>query len=300
MEIVWYEGLNCYKEHKLIVDPQSDKKTHCLTLRDVPVNINRPYLDIAYDALGNKNKIDILYSGGQDSELLLRTAIALGVDFNVITMRLRINECLINVQDLYYSELFCKQNKIEQNFIELDVDQFFNSGQYLKYIEPYLVAEPHIATHHWLLEQCNNFPVFAGDYSWPWADKPVLSPTRYRYCANRRFMDDRQIDGISNFLSHSLDLNMFLIQQHKKMFDNSIELGRFKSNLYSSLGVGKLEPRLTNHGWDGFNGKTFNKTAHKINLLKKIGEVKSIVVWEDQIKNLIGSDVYSHDRYYQY
>lgn len=297
MEINWNDGLNSYKQHKLIVDPHSTRKTHWLTLRDVPVDIDRPYLDIAYDILKNKNKIDILYSGGQDSELLARTAVALGLNFNVITMKLTINDCLINVQDLYYSELFCKQNNIKQNFVELDVKDFFNNESYLKYLEPYVVAEPHIATHHWLLEQCNNFAVFAGDYSWPQAENPVLSPTRYRYCANRRFMDDHQIDGVSNFLSHSLDLNMFLIRRHREMFDNSVELGRFKSKLYSSLGVGTLMPRLVNYGWEGFTGKTFNKTALRNSLLKKIGDVKSIVVWQEHIKNLLESDVYSNDQY---
>jgi hypothetical protein len=297
MEICWTDGLDSYKENKLTINKHG-QRVHYLTLKESKsIDINRPYLDIAYDILKNKNKIDILYSGGQDSELLLKTAISLGINFDVVTMRLKVDGCLVNAHDLYYSELFCRENNIKQKFVELDVADFFVNGQYLSYLEPYTVAEPHIATHFWLLEQCNNFPVFAGDYSWPWSHRPVLSPHRYRYCANRRFMNDRGIDGISNFLNHSIDLNMFMIKQHLEMFDETIELGLFKSKLYSSLGVGDLEPRLINYGWEGYNGKTFNKTTFRIVLLNKFGDTTSEIIWGEQMKSLLGSTQYTNDQH---
>jgi hypothetical protein len=297
MEITWNDGLDSYKENKLVTDGNGIK-THYLTLKEhSTVDLDRPYLDIAYDILKNQNKIDILYSGGQDSELLLRTAIELGLNFNVVTMKIKIDNCLINTHDLYYSESFCRERDIKQQFVEIDVGDFFGNNRYLNYLEPYTVAEPHIATHLWLLEQCDNFPVFAGDYSWPWTHKSVLSPHRYRYCASRRFMNDRGIEGISNFLNHSLDLNMLMIKKHLELYHDSIELGLFKSKIYSSLGVGELTPRLINYGWESYNGKTFNKNLLRIELLGKFGDTKSVIIWEEQMKSLLNSSMYSNDQH---
>jgi hypothetical protein len=297
MEMIWSDGVDDYKENKLIIDSVTGKKVHHITLKDVPTDSTKSYHDMAYDVLSNKGKVDILLSGGQDSELLLRTVIALGIPHNVITMKLLIDGCIVNTQDLYYSELYCRENDIKQNIITLDVLDFFESDRYLNYVVPYSIIEPHVATHFWMIEQCDNTPVFAGDYSWPWSSKPLVSPHRLEYSSYSRFMHDKNINGISSFLNHSLELNMHLIEKHTYYYNDQLESGRFKSNLYSALGVGTLIPRLRNSGWEGLTSKLFKKNKYKLELVKKLGITPSTIFWGEKIKTLLKSDVYSNDKY---
>jgi hypothetical protein len=297
MDLIWFDGVDDYKENKLIIDSVTGKKVHHITLKDVPADSTKSYLDMAHDVLSNKGKVDILLSGGQDSELLLRTVIALGIPHNVITMKLLVDGCIVNTQDLYYSELYCRENNIKQNIITLDVLDFFESDRYLDYLVPYSIIEPHVATHFWMLEQCNDTPVFAGDYSWSWVNKPVLSPHRLEYSSYSRFMLDNNINGISSFLNHSLELNMHLIVRHYHYYDATIEPGRFKSNLYSSLGVGEFVPRLRNSGWEGLTSKLFKKNKYKLELIKKLGITPSTIFWGEKIKTLLKSDVNQNHLY---
>jgi hypothetical protein len=297
MDLIWSDGVDDYKENKLIIDSVTGKKVHHITLKDVPTDNTKSYLDMTYDVLSNKGKIDVLLSGGQDSELLLRTVIALGIDYNVITMKLLVDGCIVNTHDLYYSELYCRTNNIKQNIITLDVVEFFESERYLNYLIPYSIIEPHVATHFWMVEQCDNVPIFAGDYSWPWTHKAVISPHRFEYSSYSRFMHEKNINGISSFLNHSLELNMHMIERHIKQYDDSIESGRFKANLYSSLGLGPFVPRLRNSGWEGLTSKLFKKNKYKIELIKKLGVIQSTIFWGEKIKTLLGSEVYSNDKY---
>ena len=297
MDLIWFDGVDDYKENKLIIDSVTGKKVHHITLKDVPADNTKSYLDMAHDILSNKGKVDILLSGGQDSELLLRTVIALGIPHNVITMKLLVDGCIVNTQDLYYSELYCRENDIKQNIITLDVLDFFESERYLDYLVPYSIIEPHVATHFWMLEQCDDTPIFAGDYSWPWVNKPVLSPHRFEYSSYSRFMHDKNINGIGSFLNHSLELNMHLIEKHTQYYNDKLESGRFKSNLYSSLGVGKFVPRLRNSGWEGLTSKLFKKNKYKLELIKKLGITPSTIFWGEKIKTLLKSDVNQNHLY---
>lgn len=297
MEIIWTDGVDDYKENKIIIDPITNRRSHEITFKDVQVDDSKSYLDMTYDILSNKGKLDILLSGGQDSELLLNTVRKLGISHSVTTMKLISDDCIVNVQDVHYSELYCRENNIKQNIITLNVRDFFESGRYLDYLVPYSIIEPHVATHFWMTEQCDNTPVFAGDYSWPWAHKAVLSPHRLEFSSYSRFMYDNNINGISSFLNHSLELNMYMIERHYKHYDDLLESGRFKSNLYSSLGLGMFVPRLRNSGWEGLTSKLFKKNKYKVELIKKLGVIPSTIVWGEKIKTLIGSEVYSHDKY---
>jgi hypothetical protein len=297
MEITWNDGIYDYKENKIIIDPLTGKKVHHITLSDVPSDLSKSYHDMAYDILSVNSKVDILLSGGQDSELLLRTAIALGIPHNVITMKLLVDGCIINTQDLYYSEMFCRENNVKQNIITLDVYDFFESEKYLEYLIPYSIIEPHVATHFWMLEQCDGTPIFAGDYSWPWVEKSILSPHRLDYSSYSRFMHDKNINGIGSFLNHSLELNMHLIEKHVQYYNDKLEFGKFKSNLYSSLGVGEFVPRLRNSGWEGLTSKLFRKNKYKLELIKKLGITPSTIFWGEKIKTLLKSDVNQNNRY---
>lgn len=296
MEIIWHDGVDNYKENRLIIDSDTGLKKHHLILHDVPTQ-DLPYIQLAEKILKGKGKVDVLLSGGQDSELLLRTIIVLGIDFKVTTMKLVIDGCLVNTHDLYYSEHLCGSLGIKQNFITLDVRQFFENNLHIPYLEPYLINEPHVATHFWMLDRTDNYPIFAGDYSWPWANENIISPHRYQYCAYKRYLQDTKRDGIVSFLNHSLELNMAMVKKHRESYNNNIDTGSFKSQLYSSLGVGEFTPRLRSSGWEGVKSKVFNKNQYHMNLIKSVGITPSTIFWGSKINSILKGNITQNDKY---
>jgi len=198
VKIIWQDGINNYK--KYTHDINTDTKVHFFNteLLKVPDHNYISLSEYCVDALQNRTTkfVDVLYSGGLDSELVLTLCLQHKIPVRAVTMRLVVNGYPINTHDLYYSEKFCRSNKVEHILIDLDVERFFESGRHYNYLKPYLITEPHVATHFWLLEQCDGFPILGGEYSWPWASKPLLSPHRHQYSCYDKFLVDNNIDGI--------------------------------------------------------------------------------------------------------
>ena len=160
--------------------------------------------------------VEVLYSGGLDSELVLMSCLRKNIPVKAITLLIRINGMILNTHDLYYAEKFCREHDVPHTILELDAVEFFQSGKFYDYLTPYYISEPHIATHMWLIEQCSHFPIIGGD--WPWVqthkiDK-ILSPFKLEFSSYERFMQDKGIYGIGNMISHSLESSYKMIDLH--------------------------------------------------------------------------------------
>ena len=57
--MIWSDGVDDYKENKLIIDSVTGKKVHHITLKDVPTDSTKSYHDMAYDVLSNKGIVNI-------------------------------------------------------------------------------------------------------------------------------------------------------------------------------------------------------------------------------------------------
>jgi hypothetical protein len=287
----WYTGMDSYKKHTI-----TDQE-YVLELQDKETLTDRGIFDIFNDHLKNRQTkiVEVLYSGGLDSELVLYGCIHNRIPVQAVTMRLHIDNIPVNVHDLYYSEKFCREHSVRQKIVDLDIRKFFDSGEYEQYLHPYQITKPHVATHMWLFEQCSGYPVLGGEYPWPWTTGPrILSPIRYEYSNYDRFLREKGIDGIGNMLDHSLESISLLIKTHVEVMKDNAEYGgsgirmaKFKAALYKTLGHTSAEPRSRSFGWEIIPREDFSKPKYELDLLKRFGTIKSKIKWGSTIASIL-------------
>ena len=299
-EFVLYAGDQNYK--KLTYKIDNDSKVHHFntTFTDVDFPADRNIYQIFADHLRNRQTkfVEVLYSGGVDSEVVLHACLVNKIPVRAITMRLLVEGICINTHDLYHAERFLRTNDIDFHVIDLHVDKFCENGDHLRYLEPYMIKEFHVATHFWLFEQCTGFPVIGGDYAWPWTgDGPkAMSPVRMTYSQYDRFLNEHGIHGIGNMLSHSLEANVLLTKKHIELMNSGnsaygntgTKVGNLKRAIYSSLGYTDIEPRLRSYGWDDIHKSIFDKDSINIALNERFGEWENTVTWGQRLAEALG------------
>lgn len=296
--IEWNVGLNDFKKCTLELGENSHKFT--TELLDVPFEPNRNITDIFNDHLSNRQTkyVEVLYSGGLDSELVLVSCIKNRIPVIVITLVIKIEGLITNTHDLYYAEKFCRKHGITHKLVELDADKFFQNGDHLSYLSPYYIIEPHVATHLWLIEQCSYFPIIGGDWPWPHThiENKILSPFRLEYASYERFMTDSGISGIGNMVGYSLESSCKLIQIHLNNHIGGESISKFKSRMYQSM-YPELEPRLKSHGWEHHKTKSFNLLNYKIELIKQLRPTTPFIKWNNTIKTLLNTSATENDQF---
>jgi hypothetical protein len=296
--IEWNVGLNGFKKCTLELGENSHKFT--TELLDVPYENNRNITGIFNDHLSNRQTkyVEVLYSGGLDSELVLLSCLKNNIPVIAITLVIKIDGLIINTHDLYYAEKFCRENDIIHKLIELNANKFFQNGEHLKYLTPYYIIEPHVATHLWLIEQCSYFPIMGGD--WPWAqthiENKVLSPFRLQFASYERFMQDKGINGIGNMISYSLDSSVKLIEIHLNNYIPGEPVSNFKSRMYQTM-YPELETRLKSHGWENHKTRQFNLLKYKVELLKQLKSTVPVIKWNTTIKTLLNTTITENDKF---
>ncbi len=292
------------------------KKITCSNDKDGLKHFNTLILDVEKVSCSNINQVfmlyleqrqtkfvEVLYSGGLDSECVIASCLINKIPVRAVTMKLLVNGYPINTHDLYYSEKFCRQNGIEQKIVDLQVDHFFESGQYISYLEPYQIIEPHVATQFWLFEQCTGFPVLGGEYCWPWTHQNLISPVRHEYSYYDVFLKDQGINGIGNMLGHGLESNLMFITSHLKIFNNQIHDGnmlkipKLKLDLYQAMGLGTFELRMRSYGWEGVPKSVIDKSIYRNHLLDKFGSTSNSISWGNEIAKAINGLPGTNDKF---
>ena len=104
----------------------------------------------------NSLPVDILFSGGSDSEIVLRSFLELGVPVNVHIMRF---DNYVNAQDWCYAYVACQNLGIKPIFHDLDIVKFWESGRCLKYADISKCVSPQMLAHMWLMDQVDGIPI---------------------------------------------------------------------------------------------------------------------------------------------
>ena len=295
MTKIWYSGLDNYKKHIM------DDNTFIMEMADTPVNKFNTVQDaFAASLSGVRNPVEVLYSGGLDSECILVACLQKNIPVIAVTMRLLYSGRPFNTHDLYYAEKFCRNNNIRQVFFDLEITDFFGNGDHIPYMEPHKITLCHVATHMWLIDRCHTFPIVGGDYCWPQTniEKNVYSPSRHEFACYDAFMQDKGISGIGNMLSHSLDANMFFIKEHIKVIaddpvntgGDDLRIGTLKLRVLENLGFGKLEPRHKSYGWESVDKRQqwFDWSRMSLSLRGRFGPVRSTIKWGETLGSILG------------
>lgn len=106
--------------------------------------------------------INILFSGGIDSEVVVRNFLKLGVSFKVSICRFKNN---LNLHDIAYAIVFCDQHNIKYDIIELDILKFLENDLH-SYAEKSQCRYPHYCSVMWLADQVDGLPVLGEGQSY--------------------------------------------------------------------------------------------------------------------------------------
>ena len=244
--IEWNTGLNGFRKCTLELNDNVHNFTK--TLNDVPFIPNRSITEIFNDHLeANTSKyVEVLYSGGLDSEIVLLHCIENNIPVIAITMVIKIKRMIVNTHDLYYAEKFCRENNIVHKLIDLNADVFFENGTYLDYLTP------------------NYFPVIGGD--WPLChvnkENRILSPARLEFSSYDRCMKDKNINGIGNMIGHSIDSVCYFINLQINSYQCKEDVSIMKARMYNH--INNVEPRLRSYGWEEIITLNFILSVYKI------------------------------------
>lgn len=307
---VWYSGLNNFKKNTFKENNKFQQHIFNLELLDQDIPNNRTLDEIFLDHVSNRQTkfIEVLYSGGLDSELVLNSCLNNKLPVRAVTMRLIAKGFPINTHDLYYSEKFCRERNVPQLFVDLDLDKFFETGLFYELLEPYKINMVHVATHFWLFKQCTGFPILGGDYSWPQIDagKNIISPHRHAFALYDKFLSDNNITGIGNMLSYSAESNLYFLKNHIELFKNDIDnlyggddykITFFKKDLCKKAGHTQVEHRMKSYGWDLVYQGVLNYGLYTRQLEKHFGTTKSSVTWNQQIASVLNGVPGTNDNY---
>jgi hypothetical protein len=303
-EKTWFEGYNNYKKCTTTFDDNGKLTQFHTELLDVELMDTTNIHEIFNIHLSQRQTktVEVLYSGGVDSEVVILSCIHNKIPVQALTMRIYTGDILVNTPDVYYSEKFCRENHIKQKFVDFDAVKFFDNGDHFEMIKPYSINHAGTALYFSLISQATGFVVRGGDYSWPWINKPIISPNQHRHSMYQQYMKDNSIGGIANMLSHSLDANLQFIKSHTELYNhnkhdpsNNIKLPYLKRDVFNQLGFMNLEPRIKAHG---FEPLIKGASPYDAQCIELFGNSVSSISWCDSISKLIGStDIRYNDRY---
>lgn len=281
----WNDGYNNYKNHSIIQLP-NNLYYYKLTLKEENLTCDS-WLETINQYLYEINTIDVLYSGGIDSEFALLTCKKLNKEVNAITMKIINKNVVYNEYELDYSYKFCRTHNIKQKIIDFDIKKFYENGDYVKYIEPYKISKANIASQFWLITQCDNFPIMGGNYFWIKENnlqQRCLSPMSYGSLFHDLYMKDNNIKGIGNLLNYGYNGLYLLLNAHLNFYKRDIDLGKLKQSIYTTLLNENLEYRQPKNGFEGYNGK---------HLHLPFANVESIT-WGNHICELLNTNIVSN------
>lgn len=100
----------------------------------------------------------ILFSGGIDSEVCLRSFVEANIEVRVGIARFKGD---LNIHDISWAVLACEELNIPYHFFELDLFDFWQS-QALEYAEISQCISPQLVVTMWLSDQVEGYPVLGG------------------------------------------------------------------------------------------------------------------------------------------
>ena len=176
------------------------------------------------------NDIWLLYSGGADSEFMVRSFLAAGVKFKIAIVRFEKER---NWHDIKWAIQLCNELQLNYEFLELDIYQFFKSKQAFVYAEKAKCSSPMMLYHFWAIDQIhfkNGFPVLA--YGEPKFDKRVVdnkciwdSADEELDSSSMRYLVAKDKPGCGAFFQFRSEIMLSYMRSPliQKLFNNEME-----------------------------------------------------------------------------
>lgn len=169
-------------------------------------------------------------SGGVDSEAMAYAFLKAKVPFKAAIMRFKKD---LNWFDIRHAVDYCKENQIQYEFFDLDIDEFFHSGKHIEYAHLYRCISPQLATHLELLKRIDGCPILSWNVtSLHLTDEGrvwIVLPRDLYFCYERFFRCNRR-EGIPFFFLYSPELAFSFLRQPMMqdiLFQRGSMKGRF-------------------------------------------------------------------------
>jgi hypothetical protein len=187
-------------------------------------------------------------SGGIDSECIAEAALTAGVPFTAMTMRYIVDGNYMNDYDTQYATDFCRKNSVEQNIIDLDLNWFYETGEYVRYAVDYQCRSPQLACVLWLIDtHTEYFPIIPGDLIYTKIREDGVAevvPMEYLYYCYHRYFAKTGRKGIGSLMQYNPEIIVATLDIARIVYK---EHGRFPNDSYADKCLALL------HG--GFNAR---------------------------------------------
>jgi hypothetical protein len=172
--------------------------------------------------------LTLLFSGGVDSEVVLRSFHDQGIPINVAICQFNNN---LNIFDISYAIVCCNQLNVPYKLVQLDILKFLEQ-EVFDYCTRVNLSSPELSTSMWLADQVDGIPIGGS------GDSPIekhmnkwyLYEKEYGCCWYRHFfMTGKERMAVPRFFQYTPELLLSFIQDDT--FVNMIKENTQKSNV---------------------------------------------------------------------
>lgn len=169
-----------------------------------------------------KDPIYVMFSGGVDSEVALRSFVEAQIEVQAAILRFK-ND--LNIHDISWAIVICEALKVPYKIYDLDILDFWKN-QALKYAEPTYCVTPQLISTMWLVDQIDGYPVMGSAECLfvkevPEGYKPGISPyprsdwslwEKEKIAAWYRHFMVRNRDGCPGFYQYTPEIMLSYLQ----------------------------------------------------------------------------------------
>lgn len=207
-----------------------------------------------------QGQLNLLYSGGLDSEYVLSVFLRLGMKIQPVIMNLRSHSGEVyNLHESKYAFRFCDQHNINPTIIDLNFDNFVESGQLLSIAESVQCAAYQLPASMWLASQVDGTVITGNDPPhlklntddnlW-YLDEEEIIHSQFNY------FKQYNVYGTPFFLSYTpemmlsflLDPSMESLANHQ--FPGKLGTNSTKVHVFNNGTGFNLEQRIKQHGYE--------------------------------------------------
>lgn len=176
------------------------------------------YIQYLYEE--HREPLYVCLSGGVDSTALAMAFVESGVNFKMATLCFKNNLNIHDLEDAYSFSLYCKK-PLEVH--QIDIDDYFSSGQFIENVEKYRCSSPQFAAHFELLKRIDGIPIL------PWQPPLLLklgdigytyTMLDDHYLSYQRFFDIEKRKGIPYFFLSSSDMILNFLKVGQTVFSS--------------------------------------------------------------------------------
>lgn len=212
----------------------------------------------------------VCLSGGLDSECMIQAVQASEVPYKVAIMRFVPD---FNKHDIIFAEEYCRLHHIKPTYYDIDIIQFYESGEFCEYAIKYRTNSPQFCAHIWMADQIEDGVVLLAGSS-PYLNYYDKAGTLLKECTlftpeDKEYATDRLFQiknkpGVAHFFQYTTELYFsFLFKtiagsslkiRHKYALNNHYE---FKKTIFKQ---------------GGFNTEIFVQRNEKFTGFEKVKE----------------------------